>query len=81
MQAIPGVKLVPPAGAFYAFPDVSAWGLDSITLCERLLEQVGLAVVPGIAFGDDRCIRISCAASPATIDDGLERLERCLASL
>jgi aspartate aminotransferase len=79
--ALPGIQLLPPEGAFYAFPDVSAHGLDSMTLCERLLEEVGLAVVPGIAFGDDRCIRLSCAASPATLRDGLERLRRFLAGL
>jgi aspartate aminotransferase len=73
--------LLPPDGAFYAFPDVSAWGLDSMTLCNRLLEEVGLAVVPGVAFGDDRCIRLSCAASDATLLDGLERLRQFQASL
>ncbi len=73
--------MLPPEGAFYAFPDVSAYGLDSMTLCNRLLEEVGLAVVPGGAFGDDRCIRLSCAASPDTIGDGLERLGRFLGSL
>ena len=52
-----------------------------MTLCNRLLDEVGLAVVPGVAFGDDRCIRLSCAASPATIEDGLERLQRFLGSL
>ncbi len=56
-----------PEGAFYAFPDVSAYGLDSMTFCNRLLDEVGLAVVPGVAFGDDRCVRLSCAASPATL--------------
>jgi aspartate aminotransferase len=76
LQAIEGVQLLPPEGAFYAFPDVSAWGLDSMTLCKRLLDEVGLALVPGIAFGDDRCIRLSCAASPATLRDGLDRLAR-----
>ncbi|MEB3352599.1 MAG: pyridoxal phosphate-dependent aminotransferase [Cyanobacteriota bacterium] len=81
LQAIPGVRLQEPQGAFYAFPDVGAWGLDSMTLCERLLETVGLAVVPGVAFGDDRCIRLSCAASTTAIDDGLERLRRFQASL
>ncbi len=79
--AMPGLKLQPPEGAFYAFPDVSHYQLDSMTLCNRLLDEVGLAVVPGVAFGDDRCIRLSCAASPATIEDGLERLQRFLASL
>ena len=76
LRAIEGVALRAPEGAFYAFPDVSAWGLDSMALCGRLLEEEGLALVPGIAFGDDRCIRLSCAASPATLHDGLERLRR-----
>jgi aspartate aminotransferase len=76
LRAIDGVALRAPEGAFYAFPDVSAWGLDSMALCGRLLEEEGLALVPGIAFGDDRCIRLSCAASPATLHDGLERLRR-----
>ncbi|MEA5423618.1 pyridoxal phosphate-dependent aminotransferase [Synechococcus sp. CCY9202] len=81
LQAIAGVTLRAPQGAFYAFPDVSAYGLDSMALCRLLLEEVGLAVVPGVAFGDDRCIRLSCAASPTTINDGLGRLQRCLATL
>ncbi len=81
LQAIPQLQLQAPQGAFYAFPDVSAYGLDSMTLCNRLLDEVGLAVVPGVAFGDDRCIRLSCAASEATIDDGLDRLARFLQQL
>jgi aspartate aminotransferase len=81
LQSIEGLQLVPPQGAFYAFPDVSAWGLDSMTLCNRLLDEEGLAVVPGIAFGDDRCIRLSCAAAPDTLLDGLERLRRFAAHL
>ena len=81
VRAIPGLQLQPPEGAFYAFPDVSHYGLDSMTLCNRLLDEVGLAVVPGIAFGDDRCIRLSCAAAETTIDDGLGRLARFLQAL
>lgn len=81
LAAVPGVRLVAPQGAFYAFPDMSSWGLDSMTLCNRLLDEVGLAVVPGVAFGDDRCIRLSCAASPETIQDGLERLNLFQAKL
>jgi aspartate aminotransferase len=81
LMAIERLKLLPPEGAFYAFPDVSAYGLDSMTLCSRLLDEVGLAVVPGVAFGDDRCIRLSCAAGPVTIENGLERLQRFLARL
>ena len=78
---ISGVVMIPPEGAFYAFPDVSAWGLDSMSLCRRLLAEVGLAVVPGLAFGDDCCIRLSCAAAEATLEDGLDRLARFQARL
>jgi aspartate aminotransferase len=81
LRAIPGLDLLPPEGAFYAFPDVSSTGLDSMTVCNRLLDEQGLAVVPGVAFGDDRCIRLSCAAGEATIRDGLSRLQRFIASL
>ena len=81
LRAIPGLGLLPPEGAFYAFPDISSTGLDSMTFCNRLLEQQGLAVVPGVAFGDDHCIRLSCAASSATIEDGLARLKRFLSGL
>ena len=80
LMQLEGLALIPPQGAFYAFADVSSKGLDSMTFCNRLLEEQGLAAVPGVAFGDDRCIRLSCAASPATIEDGLARLERFLAS-
>ena len=81
LRAIPGLTLLPPEGAFYAFPDISGTGLDSMTICNRLLEEQGLAVVPGVAFGDDGCIRLSCAASEATIHDGLERLGRFIRGL
>lgn len=81
LRALESLELLPPEGAFYAFPDVSSTGLDSMTFCNRLLDEQGLAVVPGGAFGDDRCIRLSCAASTATIHDGLTRLQRFLASL
>ena len=81
LRAIPGLTLLPPEGAFYAFPDISSTGLDSMTICNRLLEEQGLAVVPGVAFGDDGCIRLSCAASETTLEDGLSRLERFIRGL
>jgi aspartate aminotransferase len=81
LREIPGLELLPPEGAFYAFPDVSSTGLDSMTICNRLLDEQGLAVVPGVAFGDDRCIRLSCAAGEATIRDGLQRLRRFIEAL
>ena len=54
--------------------------MGSVEFCRRALDQEGLAVVPGLAFGDDRCIRLSCAVSRETIKDGLERLKRVLGS-
>jgi aspartate aminotransferase len=81
LQQLPGLVLVPPTGAFYAFPDVSSHGLGSLDFCNQLLDQEGLALVPGAPFGDDRCVRLSCAVSSATIDDGLARLGNFLSRL
>ncbi|MBL8861620.1 MAG: pyridoxal phosphate-dependent aminotransferase [Planctomycetes bacterium] len=70
-----------PRGAFYAFPDVARF-LDargSAGFCEDLLEEVGLALVPGSAFGVDAHVRLSYATSIATIEQALERLGRFLA--
>lgn len=62
-----GVKCPKPGGAFYLFPDVSALydskTPDSTTLCTRILEEALVALVPGAAFGDDRCIRFSYAVA------------------
>ena len=81
LQQLPGLVLVPPTGAFYAFPDVSSHGLGSLDFCNQLLDQEGLALVPGAPFGDDRCVRLSSAVSSATIDDGLARLGNFLRRL
>ena len=81
LRGIQGVILPPPHGAFYAFPQLPENAPDSVTFCRQALERVGLAMVPGRAFGDDRCVRLSCAVSCKTITDGLSRLEFLLASL
>ena len=78
LQELEGITLIPPRGAFYAFPQLPPEAGDSMEFCRRALEQEGLAVVPGLAFGDDRCIRLSCAVSDETIRDGLSRLKRLL---
>jgi aspartate aminotransferase len=78
LQAMDGITLVPPQGAFYAFPQLPDGCSDSMNFCRRALEEEGLAIVPGAAFGDDRCIRLSCAVSRETITDGLHRLNRLL---
>ena len=78
LQAIDGITLVEPRGAFYAFPQLPESAGGSMDFCRRALEQAGLAVVPGLAFGNDRCIRLSCAVSRETISDGLSRLTQLL---
>ena len=57
-------------------------GLESIFSWKGKVskEQEGLAIVPGGAFGDDHCVRLSCAVSRETISDGLSRLSRFLAA-
>jgi aspartate aminotransferase len=83
LNDLPGFVCRPPAGAFYAFPEVSACyrpGMEgSMAFSEFLLEKAGVAVVPGIAFGSDRHVRISFACSGDTLRRGLERLAGVLA--
>jgi aspartate aminotransferase len=76
LAEIPGVSLVRPDGAFYVFPSIAASGLDSLTFCERFLEEEHVAVVPGRAFGSDRHVRFSYATDTQTIEKGIERFRR-----
>ena len=81
LRDIPGVKCAEPRGAFYAFPNVSAAlgknGIrTSLELSERLLAEAHVAVVPGEAFGTDRHIRISYAASMQNLKRGLDRIHQ-----
>ena len=78
LRSIEGITLVAPQGAFYAFPQLPQNDPPSLEFCKRALEDEGLALVPGIAFGDDRCVRFSCAVSSEIINDGLNRFRRVL---
>ncbi len=87
IQALPNVTCVEPAGAFYCFPDISAhYGrtlcgvkvTDSLSFAKAALEGVNVALVPGEAFGEDRCVRLSFATSMEKIDAGIDRLEQLL---
>lgn len=78
LAELPGVFCPNPAGAFYAFPDVSAH-FDthcpgSAALAEQLLAEAGVAVVPGIAFDADRHLRLSFASSREDLAAALDRL-------
>lgn len=78
----PDVQCSSPAGAFYLFPDMHALYKknreDSFSLCKYLLDKAGVAAVPGVAFGDDRCIRISYATDDAVLSRALEKIGAAL---
>ncbi|HEY9726744.1 MAG TPA: pyridoxal phosphate-dependent aminotransferase [Chroococcales cyanobacterium] len=76
LNAIPGLFCPKPDGAFYMFPDISKTGLKSMEFCDALLESQQVAVIPGIAFGADECIRLSYATDMASIEKGMDRLEK-----
>ena len=89
LNAIPGVKCLLSGGAFYAFADtreaiarLSAGGLlkesSDIALSEYLLEKVGVAVVPGSAFGSEGYIRLSFATSMTNLENALDRIAKAL---
>ena len=75
LKAMPKVKVVEPKGAFYFFLDMSALGMTSLNLCDKLLERYKVAAVPGIAFGNDNAIRISYCTTLDVLKEGLDRLE------
>ena len=81
--ALDGVSCVEPTGAFYCFPNVSATyarlGVQSsVEFAEKLLEERHVAVVPGVAFGSDHCVRLSYAVNEERIREGLSRLGKFL---
>jgi aspartate/methionine/tyrosine aminotransferase len=83
LNAIPGVRCPMPKGAFYAFPNVQAFGRPSTELADLLLEEGGVAVLPGTAFGrnGEGYLRLSYANSLENIEKALERMGAVLAAL
>ncbi len=81
LQSIARVTVVEPLGAFYVLANISAFGLKSSDFAERLLSKHHVAVVPGVAFGDDRTIRLSYATGLDIIKKGLDRIEEFCKSL
>ena len=74
-QSIKGISVVKPQGAFYVLVNISKLQLTSQNFADRLLSKASVAVVPGIAFGDDRTVRFSYATSKDIIKKGLDRFE------
>ncbi len=76
LKQIPGLSCVKAKGTFYLLPNISRLGFSSTDFAARLLETKKVAVVPGIAFGSDKHIRLSYACSMANIEKGLDRIEK-----
>jgi aspartate aminotransferase len=75
LSKMPHLSVVRPNGAFYVLVNISKLGLTSQNFADRLLSKANVAVVPGIAFGDDRTLRFSYATSLDVIKKGMDRFE------
>ena len=73
---IEGMSVTRPKGAFYLFVNIRDITEDSMAFCEALLENYGVAVVPGIGFGKDGYFRFSFATDMVTIREGIRRIEK-----
>ena len=76
-----GLTYPKPEGAFYVFPDIAKFGMDSETFCTRLIHEGGLAAVPGSCFGCEGHIRLSYCYSDEELRESLDRLEKFIRSL
>ena len=72
---IKGLSTIDPDGAFYAFVNIKDVTNDSMKFCADLLEQKGVALVPGLAFGTEGYVRFSFATDLATIQEGIKRIK------
>ena len=75
LSKMANISVAKPLGAFYMLVNIGRLGLTSTNFSDRLLSKAGVAVVPGVAFGDDRTIRLSYATSLDIIKRGLDRFE------
>jgi aspartate aminotransferase len=78
LRSIPGMKIVKPQGAFYYFPDFSAFNKDSMALAEFLLKKALVVTVPGKEFGMEGHLRLSYAGAAGEVADGLARIKWAL---
>jgi aspartate aminotransferase len=79
-NAIDGLSVLAPAGAFYLFVNIKAVSNDSLEFCKRLLEEKGIAVVPGVGFGSEGYFRFSFATDIESIRKGIARIGEFVAS-
>jgi aspartate aminotransferase len=80
-NAIDGLSVIKPDGAFYLFVNIKAISNDSLNFSKDLLEKTGVAVVPGVGFGSEGYIRFSFATDIASIREGIKRISDYVQSL
>lgn len=76
-----GLPFPQPEGAFYVFPNIEAFGLNSADFCTRMIREAGVAAVPGSCFGGEGYLRLSYCCSDDTLKTGLNRMERFINSI
>jgi aspartate aminotransferase len=74
-NAVEGLSVVKPNGAFYLFVNIKEVSNDSMKFCKDLLKDQGVAVVPGVGFGSEGYFRFSFATDIETIKVGIKRIE------
>ena len=74
VKTIKGLSVMKPEGAFYLYVNIKNIENDSMKFCSKLLEDTGVAVVPGLGFGSDGYFRLSFATDDATLKEGIERI-------
>ena len=82
LNQVPGFRCFPPDGAFYAWVEITGTGISAEELCRILLEDAGVAAIPGAAFGaaGKDFIRFSFASSMATLHEAVERIQKVSAA-
>ncbi len=83
LNEVPGFSCIYPKGAFYVFPNIKETGMESEELADHILEEAGVCLLPGTAFGDqgEGYLRLSYASSLDEIEKGIERLKETMAEI
>jgi aspartate/methionine/tyrosine aminotransferase len=83
LDALPGIDCLTPDGSFYVFPDIRGTGMTAQQFADYLIEQYGVGVVAGSAFGDrgEGHVRVTYAAPDDVLDEGIDRIRRAVENL
>ena len=82
LNSIPGFRCQPPEGAFYAWVDITNTGITAEELCRIMLEDAGVAAIPGAAFGEQgrEFVRFSFASSTEILKEAIQRIQKVSAA-